>query len=63
VKRKSKIGIIKEPLNVDFFVDSRTLTPSEEKAISDFIKADKAKRKVKSNKSGKPSSKSKKQAV
>jgi hypothetical protein len=57
------MGIIKEPLNVDFFVDSRTLTPSEEKAISDFIKADKAKRKVKSNKAGKPSSKSKKQAV
>ena len=38
------MGIIKEPLNVDFFVDSKTLTPSEEKAISDFIKADKANR-------------------
>ncbi len=49
------MGIIKEPLNVDFFVDSRTLTPSEEKAISDFIKADKAKRKVKSKKAKKTS--------
>ncbi len=49
------MGIIKEPLNVDFFVDSRTLTPSEEKAISDFIKADKAKRKVKSKKARKTS--------
>jgi hypothetical protein len=51
------MGIIKEPLNVDFFVDSRSLTPSEEKAISDFIKADKAKRKVKSKKANKTSSK------
>ncbi|MEN9334197.1 MAG: hypothetical protein RLY35_1377 [Bacteroidota bacterium] len=49
------MGIIKEPLNVDFFVDSRSLTPSEEKAISDFIKADKAKRKVKSKKAKKTS--------
>ncbi len=49
------MGIIKEPLNVDFFVDSRSLTPSEEKAISDFIKADKANRKVKSKKAKKTS--------
>ena len=55
------MGIIKEPLNVDFFVDSRTLSPSEEKAISDFIKTDKAKRKAKSNKT--PKTSSKKQSV
>lgn len=38
------MGLIKEPLNVDFVVDSRPLSKAEEKAISDFIKADKAKR-------------------
>jgi hypothetical protein len=51
------MGLIKEPLDVDFLVDSRALTPAEEKAISDFIKADKAKRKAKSNKTRKTSSK------
>ncbi|MFN4885116.1 MAG: hypothetical protein ACK5EW_06805 [Bacteroidota bacterium] len=55
------MGLIKEPLDVDFLVDSRTLTPAEEKAISAFIKADKAKRKAKSNKS--PKTSSKKQSV
>ncbi|MCB0745796.1 MAG: hypothetical protein KDC67_17975 [Ignavibacteriae bacterium] len=38
------MGLIKEPLDVDFVVESRPLTKEEEKAISDFIKADKAKR-------------------
>ena len=38
------MGLIKEPLDVDFVVDSRPLTKEEEKAISEFIKADKAKR-------------------
>ncbi len=38
------MGLIKEPLNVDFEVDPRPLTKAEEKAISDFIKADKEKR-------------------
>lgn len=38
------MSLIKEPLEVDFVVDSRKLTQAEEKAISDFIKADKAKR-------------------
>lgn len=32
------MGIIKEPLNIDFEVDSRPLTKDEEKKISDFIK-------------------------
>ncbi len=38
------MGLIKEPLGVDFVVDSRLLTKKEEAAISEFIKADKAKR-------------------
>ena len=41
------MGIIREPLNVDFIVNSRPLTKAEEKAISDFIRADKEKRKLK----------------
>jgi len=41
------MGLIKEPLDVDFVVDPRSLTKAEEKAISDFIRADKEKRKVK----------------
>lgn len=38
------MGLIKEPLDVDFTVDPRPLTKAEEKAISDFIEADKKKR-------------------
>lgn len=38
------MGLIEEPLDVDFTVDPRPLTKDEEKAISDFIKADKQKR-------------------
>lgn len=38
------MGFIKEPLDVDFVVDSRPLTKQEELAISEFIKADKEKR-------------------
>ncbi len=41
------MGLIKEPLDVDFVVDPRPLTKAEEKAISDFIKADKEKRQLK----------------
>jgi hypothetical protein len=41
------MGHIKEPLGVDFVVDPRPLTKAEEKAISDFIRADKEKRKLK----------------
>lgn len=37
------MGLIKEPLDVDFVVDPRPLTKAEKKAISDFIKADKEK--------------------
>jgi hypothetical protein len=37
------MGFIREPEGVDFFIQSRVLTSAEEKAISDFIRADKAK--------------------
>jgi hypothetical protein len=39
------MGLIKEPLDVDFYVDPRPLTKNEQKMISDYIKADKTKRK------------------
>jgi hypothetical protein len=38
------MGLIREPLDVDFFVDPRPLTDKEKKIISDFIRADKEKR-------------------
>lgn len=38
------MGLIKEPLDVDFVVDPRPLTKNEQLAISEFIKADKEKR-------------------
>ena len=38
------MGLIKEPLEVDFYVDPRPITKEDEKAIRDFIKADKLKR-------------------
>jgi hypothetical protein len=38
------MGLIKEPLDVDFFVDPKPLTKAERKLISDYIKADKEKR-------------------
>ncbi|MDD3789308.1 MAG: hypothetical protein PHO94_11535 [Petrimonas sp.] len=41
------MGIIKEPISVDFEVESRPLTKDEETAISDFIRADKERRKKK----------------
>lgn len=37
----------KEPIDVDFVVDSRSLTKKEKLAISEYIKADKVKRKLK----------------
>jgi len=37
------MGLIKEPLDVDFVVDPRPLTGKERKMINDFIKADKLK--------------------
>lgn len=41
------MGLIKEPLEIDFFFDPKPLTKKEQKLISDFIKADKEKRKKK----------------
>ena len=41
------MGLIREPLDVDFVVESRPLTKTEEKAVSDFIRADKEKHKQK----------------
>jgi hypothetical protein len=38
------MGLIKEPLDVDFVVDPTPLTEKQKLAISEFIKADKAKR-------------------
>ena len=39
------MGIIKEPLEVDFFVDPKQLTKEEREKISAFIEADKKHRK------------------
>lgn len=41
------MGLIKEPLEIDFVVDSRPLTKIEEDAISAFIKSDKEIRRLK----------------
>lgn len=41
------MGLINEPLDVDFFFDPKPLAKKEQKMISDFIKADKEKRKLK----------------
>ena len=41
------MGLIREPLEVDFFVDPRPLTEKEKIMISDYIRADKEKRKSK----------------
>ena len=49
------MGLIKEPLDVDFVVDPRPLTKAEKKTISDFIKADKEKRLSKSKRTEKVS--------
>ena len=38
------MGLIREPLDVDFVVDPRPLTEKEKKMISDFIMSDKKKR-------------------
>ena len=40
------MGLIKEPKDVDFYVDPRPLTEEELKRISDFIKSDKKKGKL-----------------
>ena len=57
------MGLIKEPLDVDFVVDPRPLTKAEEKAISDFIRADKEQRKSKEKTTNKKKANKKKQLV
>lgn len=44
------MGLIREPLDVDFYVDPRPMTKEDEKAISDYIKRDKLKRSKKAEK-------------
>jgi len=41
------MGLIKELIEIDFYVDPRPLTKEELKRISDFIKSDKKKGKLK----------------
>lgn len=41
------MGIIKEPLNVDFVVENRSLTKEEEIKISEFIISQKRKNEIK----------------
>lgn len=53
------MGLIKEPLDVDFVVDPRPLTKEEQLAISEFIKADKARRKLKQKRVGRTKRKAK----
>jgi hypothetical protein len=42
------MGIIREPLNVDFVVENRQLTKEEEKQISSYINSQKKKAKTNS---------------
>ena len=53
------MGHIKEPKGVDFIIKSETLTDEERKAISEFIRQDRAKQQEKANQKKKPSSKKK----
>jgi hypothetical protein len=43
------MGLVREPLDVDFYVDPKPLTKEEKKIISDYIKADKQRRKILKN--------------
>lgn len=43
------MGIVKEPLNIDFVVENRPLTKEEEKQISEYIISQKKKRELKDN--------------
>jgi hypothetical protein len=44
------MGLIREPKDVDFFVDPKPLTDEERKMISDYIKKDKQSRKLRERK-------------
>ncbi len=45
------MGLIKEPLDVDFYVDPRPMTKEDEQAVSEYIKADKVRRGKKAKRS------------
>lgn len=49
ILKTENMGIVKEPLNVDFVVENRPLTKEEEKQISDYIISQKNKRELKKN--------------
>ncbi len=38
------MGLIKEPLNVDFYFDGRQMTDEDHKRVSDFIAKEKEKK-------------------
>lgn len=44
ILKNKTMGLVREPEGVDFIVNSRPLTKKEHEALSNFIKADKAKR-------------------
>ena len=41
------MGIVKEPLHIDFVVDNRPLTKEEERQISEYIISQKNKKEIK----------------
>lgn len=43
------MGIVKEPLHIDFVVENRPLTKAEEKQISDYITSQRKKGELKHN--------------
>ncbi len=53
------MGHIKEPKGIDFIIKSEPLTDEERKAISEFIRKDKAKQLAKANLKKKASAKKK----
>ena len=49
--------VLKEPANIDLYVSSRPITSDDEKAVSEYIKADKQKRAKKASKKISPAKK------
>lgn len=47
------MGLIKEPIEIDFFVDPRPLTVLEQKTISDYIRREQQFKKMSIKKSSK----------
>jgi hypothetical protein len=43
------MGLIKEPLNVDFYFDGKQMTDDDQKRVSEYIIQQKALKKIKSN--------------